>query len=624
MKLKKIIIYLQSVWGIVLIAGCAQQGSPTGGPIDEDPPVVLKTIPENYSTNFEDDQITIEFNEYLDMANFTQELVVSPPTEEKPEIRLKNKMLIIDIEEGLKDDVTYTFNFGEGIKDLNEGNVLLNYEYVFATGDLLDSLSVKGTLRNAFDLSVPEMPVDIMLYNALEDSLPLTQIPYYVGRADDKGNFEVNNLRKGIYKMFVLKDGNNNFLFDLPNEPIAFLDTSLLVDGDFFRQILQESGTYDSTDLFSDTLVLEADTTGMSADSIAMLLDSLEQMKPDLNSIYLDLFMFEEDPVQQFISDYERARREALTLLFNIPLTDSFAFNPIYPPLLMPEDLIPEYGLKRDSLVLWMADTVVAAYDTIGIMLKYTVLDSLDNPLVKQDTVEFVFRAKKEKTKAVEKGPEPLRVTTIRKGAKHHIKKDILFNLEEPLDRIDPAMFNLFIIPDSVEVPVEAEVFKDTTHLRRARMRHAWKEEGSYRMVIYPGGISSVYGAMNDTIDISFKIRPLAEYGRILLSLENVTDTVQIQLFSKKKIVREKRVTEPGQVVFDFLDPSTYQIKFIHDRNGNGEWDTGKYIEGLQPERVEFVPSAVNVRANWDHEVNYRMGTHHGPPLEAEETEPSF
>ena len=111
--------------------GCAQQGAPTGGPKDEDPPVLLEAEPENYSTNFAAKKIMLTFDEFLDMGNFTQELVVSPPMDEQPEIKLRNKTLIIEFEEELKEDITYTFNFGEGIKDLNERNVLMNFEYVF-------------------------------------------------------------------------------------------------------------------------------------------------------------------------------------------------------------------------------------------------------------------------------------------------------------------------------------------------------------------------------------------------------------------------------------------------------------------------------------------------------------
>lgn len=605
---------------LLLTGGCAQQGAPTGGPQDEDPPVVVKTEPQNYSANFEAKRIEITFDEYLDMGNFAQELVVSPPMETQPEVRMRKKTLIIEFEEALKEDVTYTFNFGEGIKDLNERNVLLNYEYVFSTGETLDSLSVKGTLKNAFDLTVPELPINVMLYTELADTMPLKQIPYYVGRTDKEGNFAVNNLRSGVYKLFVLKDANNNFLFDLPTEQIAFLDTSLLVDAEYFRRILLESGVYDSTDLYPDTTAMVIDTTGMSADSIAMVLDSLERQKPDFNSLFVDLFMFTEDPTNQYIMEYTRDDRHFLEMVFQLSLTDSFAYRPVFPPELTYDDLVPEFGQKRDSLVLWLADTTVAAFDTIDLELQYTVLDSMERPVIQYDTLMFAYREKSKGSTTRRKGEETkkkeewLQVQSIRNRGKHHIENDLVFTAPQPVGTLDPTRFELYIIPDTVEIPVEIQPYMDTSHLRRVRISHPWKEEANYKLVMYPGAITNIYGLTNDTTQAQFQIRPLSEYGRILLTLEEVKDTVLIQLFKKNTLVRERTITASDTYVFEFIDPDTYRIKFIHDRNNNGEWDTGKYIEGIQPERVEFLPKDLQVRANWDHDITYVMGSNNDPP----------
>lgn len=610
---------------LLIIASCAQQGAPIGGPEDVTPPVVVKANPANYSTNMHQEKIMITFDEFLDMGNFAQELIVSPPMEEKPEVKLKNKTLIIEFEEELKEDVTYTFNFGEGIKDLNEKNVLLNYEYVFATGEKLDSLSVKGKLKNAFDLSIPETPINIMLYSELNDSLPLTDIPYYVGRTDKEGNFAVNNLRGGIYKLFVLKDGNNNFLFDLPNEQIAFLDSSLYVDGDYFRKILIESGLYDSSDLIPDTTAnapdtrsLAQDSLNMTSDSTLLSNDSLEITKPDFNSIYVDLFMFTEDPLNQFISDYSRKDRSSLKMVFNLPLSDSFSYAPIYPPELQYDDLIPEFGIKRDSLTLWLSDTITATIDTISLRLQYTILDTLGNPLISVDTLKFNYRessSSKKSAKEKEKTDKTLKIKTIRNKGKQHILKDLNFTLTTPVKDIDPTKFNMFIIPDTIEIPEPLAPFIDSFNIRRVKIRKKWKEEGSYRIVLYPGAINDIYGASNDTMDINFKIRPLAEYGRINLSLENVEDPILIQIFKSDKIITQREAKESDTFVFDFVEPDTYRIKFIHDRNNNGKWDSGKYLEGIQPEHVEFLPKDLKVRANWDHDITYTIGSNDSAPV---------
>jgi hypothetical protein len=628
---------VRNISGYILIIvfllsnGCAQQGAPTGGPIDEDPPILLSAEPANYSINFTDKKILLTFDEFLDMGNFVQELVVSPPMDEKPEIKLRNKTLIIEFEEELKEDITYTFNFGEGIKDLNERNILMNFEYVFSTGDYLDSLSIKGRLKNAFDLSIIEPPIYVMLYTEQRDSLPLIDIPYYVGRSDKEGNFAVNNLRPDDYKLFVLKDGNNNFLFDLPAEEIAFLDSSLLVDAEYFKTILLESGKYDSSDFVQDTIPLAIDTTSLSADTIAMMLDSIALAKPDLNSIFVDLFMFTEDPENQFVSDYSREKKNRMELLFNISLTDSFAFTPLFPESLREDDFIADYGKTRDTLILWAADTLIAAIDTIDFRLTYTVKDTLNQDVMRNDTLSLVYKEPK-KANTRKKDPkkpkeaEKLKVNTIRSNGRQNIHQKLRFSFDVPLGGIDSSRFDFFIIPDTIDIPMDVVPLADSNSLYTALIDIDWPTETTYKMIMYPGAFHDIYGATHDTINVRFTTKALSDYGIIKLNLTNVEDTVLIQLSSNKRLTRQLRITSSGTYIFENLDPSKYRIKFVHDNNLNDKWDTGKYMEDLQAERVEYYPMDINVRSNWDHDVDYEMGSNDTFPVEEkkEETEDSI
>jgi hypothetical protein len=372
--------------------GCAQLGSPSGGPRDEDPPVILESEPPNYSTWFEADKIRITFDEYIVLDNVNQELIVSPPMEEKPEVKLRKKTLIIEFEEDLKPNTTYTFNFGSAIKDLHEGNVLLNYEYVFATGKELDSLSVRGTLTYAHDLSVPEEPISIMLYTDLRDSVPLTDIPLYVGRSDDSGVFSVNNLRADVYKVFALKDGNNNFLFDLPTEEIAFLDTSLIVNAEFARFLLEAEGRMDTP-----PEVRSNDSLGMdlAPDSLAMVADSLSDTGPDLNSIYIDLELFTEESDIQYITDYNRDDQRRLLMVFARPLSDTFFYRTL--PVDAPSEIsyLEHFSTERDSLTLWIRDSVHYKLDTLFLQVNYTVKDTSHLYVTQTDTLRYTYREKR-------------------------------------------------------------------------------------------------------------------------------------------------------------------------------------------------------------------------------------
>ena len=207
-----------------MLASCAKIGSPAGGPRDKTPPRLEKSKPLNRAVHFDGKQIEITFDEYIKTDAIAQEMVVSPPFQERPDIRLRGMTLIIEWEEELRDSTTYTFRLGQSLKDLNEGNILRNFEFVFSTGDHLDSLGIIGTVLQAFNHKPLEDPVFMMLYENLSDSAPLLEIPDYVGKSDTKGNFLINNLRPATYRIFALQDQNRNYKYDVPDSvksPVA-------------------------------------------------------------------------------------------------------------------------------------------------------------------------------------------------------------------------------------------------------------------------------------------------------------------------------------------------------------------------------------------------------------------
>lgn len=601
--------------------GCAQQGSPTGGPRDETPPKVLESEPPNYSTRFTAKKIMITFDEFIVLENVNQELIVSPPMEEKPEVKLRKKTLVIQFEETLKDSTTYTFNFGNAIKDLHEGNTLVNFEYVFATGEVLDSMSVRGILRNAEDLTFPDEPVSIMLYRNLSDSVPMTQIPLYVGRTADSGVFSINNLSPDTYKVFALKDGNNNFLFDLPTEEIAFLDTVLTVDAEFARRLLLEAGMIDTAagpmmeaaeaDSAVTVPVVESPTEPFAeGDSLLMEPDTLVDTGPDLNAIYVDLFLFVEESDIQYIVDHNRDDRRKLELVFARPLTDAFQYRFLTPGPEKRVDGIEDYSAQRDSLILWLVDSLDYKLDSLVMEANYMAKDSAGIDIVKTDTLEFVFREPREtRRRGEEEEPreEKLGISTLRNNGTLELNQDLAITLDLPMESIQDPLIGFFRLEDSLEVSEPFETFVDSSSLYRAWIRCDWKSDTRYRLTLFPGAITAIYPVQHDTVDIEFGTRDEEYYGQILLNLEEVNGTVIVQLLNDDKIIRQQTVHTTGQVGFPYLPPKDYRIKVIHDKNGNGKWDTGNYLEKRQPEPVEFLKGAVTVRSNWDHDVTMRL-----------------
>lgn len=208
---------------ISLIVSCAQVVAPTGGEPDRTPPSVLSLSPENQSLNFSASSFTLEFDEYVVLINLKEQLLVSPPLKYSLENKIKGKKLTFTIRDTLTENTTYVFNFGNAIVDLNEGNPLENFQYVFSTGPVIDSLTLSGRVVDAFELTAEKEAV-LLLYPATsEDSAISKQLPTYVSRANEEGSFYFTNLAAGDYKLYSLVDKNDNYLYDRPDEKIGFL-----------------------------------------------------------------------------------------------------------------------------------------------------------------------------------------------------------------------------------------------------------------------------------------------------------------------------------------------------------------------------------------------------------------
>lgn len=210
---------------------CANQITPQGGPKDTTKPRSTVQKPPNGSVNFTGNTITLTFDEYVNIDNAFNQVVISPPMDEFPSFQMRGKNLVIKFKEELHPNTTYTINFGESIKDITEGNVADNLTYVFSTGPKLDSLFIDGKVVDSYT-GQPMENVLVMLYDQLEDSVVYKQKPYYFSKTDKNGDFKIEHIKEGHYKVFALEDANFNLLYDLPSEKISFLLGDLLLDSD--------------------------------------------------------------------------------------------------------------------------------------------------------------------------------------------------------------------------------------------------------------------------------------------------------------------------------------------------------------------------------------------------------
>jgi len=298
----RLVQYISVLTIVILLQNCAQISVPTGGPEDITPPHLdsVGTFPSNYSTNFVGDKITLTFDEYFVLKNPTANVFFSPSLEENPEFLTTGKTLTILLKNELKENTTYTINFGDAISDYTVGNQIPDFKYVFSTGDFLDSMATSGKVIDAFS-GEPKEDVLVMLYEDLTDSVVTKSKPIYYAKTNKQGYFNINNIKAGIYKMAALEDKNRNFLYDLPNENIGSLDTLL------------------------------------------NLLDTNSQHN-------INISLFERDHEKQRVNSKTYTFPGKLSLVFQRPADTVLVMNKAGDPIQFHS---LEYSKKRDSLIIW-------------------------------------------------------------------------------------------------------------------------------------------------------------------------------------------------------------------------------------------------------------------------------
>jgi uncharacterized protein (DUF2141 family) len=241
--------YFFLVLVIFTVFSCARRGRPEGGPKDFDKPIMVKADPDFKSLRFEEDQIKIYFDEYVKLKDVNSQLIISPPLKNVPVISplgSPSKKITIKLNDTLQENTTYTFNFAQSIIDNTEGNILDNFKYIFSTGDFIDSLKVKGKIKDAFDLEMLENPT-IMLYPVNEnytDSVIYNEKPTYVGSTIDSLNWEITNIKAGTYRLIALNDARKNYLFNPKEDRIGFYPELITIPGDsifdltLFKEVL--------------------------------------------------------------------------------------------------------------------------------------------------------------------------------------------------------------------------------------------------------------------------------------------------------------------------------------------------------------------------------------------------
>jgi uncharacterized protein (DUF2141 family) len=567
---------------LALITGCANIITPSGGDKDTTPPKILELVPDNQSLNFTSKSFVISFDEFVQLNDISSQLIVSPPLKSPPEFVVKGKNLVVKFNEALLPNTTYTMNFGSAIRDINENNPLEGFTYVFSTGSFIDSLSLRGTVRNALTLE-NEKEVLVLLYEENIDSIPFLKPPYYYAKTDGSGNFALDNLKAGKFKVVALKDENSSFLYDdFDKEQIGFVDT--LVSTYYIGKTKQEK------------------PDSLKSDSIPVVkIDSLPEGKGMKKSgeKSLPLFIFKEEKNKQYFKKAYSEHYGKLIFIFN-KKPEQLVLNTLNTSF-KKEWNIQEQSVTGDTVIVWLSDVEM---DSLKLELSDngTVLDTIELALKKRsDKIETQGGSAKGAKKAT---PFKLLVEQAKAASTHNAAKDFYVTFNHPVK--DYVLDNIVLKEDSL--PVQFVLDSKDPALRKYLIRYKWKEEKKYELLIPPATVTDIFDLKNDSIKINFTTQAKTYFGNVQFIIKAETSNYILQLTDdKNNIVFEKPATGSDKFSVEGLDPKSYNLRLIVDQNNNGKWDTGNYLKKRQAEKIILYPKKVSVRSNWDVEVEWEV-----------------
>ncbi|MDD7016946.1 MAG: Ig-like domain-containing protein, partial [Bacteroidales bacterium] len=372
MKLRNL-IYILLLGMAAMLWSCANIGSPSGGPRDYTPPVVLKSNPTPRSVNFKGKKVTIQFDEIVAIKDQQKKVVISPAQKEPATIRSLGRTVEVIFNEDLIPNTTYTIDFSDAIEDNNEGNRLDGYCFSFATGESIDTMSVSGMVLRARDLE-PMQHVMVGLHSNLDDSAFTKQQFERISRTNDKGEFTVQGVKPGKYHIFALNDMDGNYRMSR-SEDYAFLDEIVVPS---VREFTSQDTTF-TFDHRVDTVVTATHTEYLPNDIL--------------------LSMFNERYTPLYLKKAERVSRNRLFVLFSAP-NQLPELNILSPANHADDWYVMERREGNDSIVYWLTDSVLLKADSINVDMRYMKMDSLENVVAVNDTIVFQVRRTNAEIKA--------------------------------------------------------------------------------------------------------------------------------------------------------------------------------------------------------------------------------
>lgn len=601
------------LFGGAFFTRCASVGTPTGGPKDSLPPVIVKATPADFTTRFNGDRILIEFDEYVQLKDLYKELYTSPAMKRKPVATLRGKAVQIQIkDDSLLPNTTYAIEFGSAVSDNNEGNPLYGLRYVFSTGDEIDSMMMSGYTEES---ETADSLGRTFIYFFEADSVPAPEEydstmfkykPAKIARSRQNGIFVAQNLRPVPYRVYAFYDSNDNGTYEPSIDKVGFLD-----------------GVYNPAEM----------------PPFAIWYDSVRRYVSADPQLYFRLFT-DVSFRRQSLQESKRPDRNKAMLLFATahPEIHGIKFDGIDPEQIIVEPV----SKNRDTLALWFAVEPEAMPDTLRGEITYMRHDTLNVLREVTEPLELSWRRvetreqerervrnEKAKARAEAEGrewrstlPSAFRMIDFKSSAEVNPERDFPLEFATPLTRFDSAAVELYSWSDRGDTIRERATFiPDSTNVRKWRLRSRWTPERKYRLFIPAETFADIAGERNDSISAALTVADIEKYATLKITVtpreEGAKYILQV-VDANNRLLDEVRDASEGVHTINYVPAGDMRLRIIEDMNGNGEWDAGNLVERRQSERAEFYKNErdeelFTTKTGWEFEITLDMGSIFAP-----------
>lgn len=600
----KKLLYLLAVSSCLLAISCARMGNPDGGWYDDTPPYVVSSSPADRATNVKPKRVSIYFNEFIKLEDAQNKVIISPPQLEMPEIKASGKRVIVDLKDTLKENTTYSIDFGDAISDFTEGNPMGNYAFTFSTGSVIDTLQVSGYVLNAENLE-PIKGIQVGLYDDLSDTAFLKKPMIRISRTDSRGHFVIKGVAPGTYRCYALQDADNNYIYNQKAEMVGF-------SHDTFEPSWKPDTRQDT--IWRDSLHI---------DNIVRV--PYTHFLPD--DITLLAFTALQD--NRYLLKTERTEPHKIGFYF----TYGDSVPPTIRGLNFASDsaFIVEPSLKNDTVYYWLRDTALVNQDTLRMEVQYMMTDTTNLLISKTDTLDITpkesyekrMKAKQKEIEKWEKEQEkkkkhdepydsvmPTEQLNLKINPAGSLSPESIVTIESPtpLLRIDTAAIHLYTKVDSLWYDADYVLKPSAHNIRSYTLTADWKPETEYSLEIDSAAIEDIYGLVTGPVKQGMKVKSEDDYSTLTVNLSGIQDTaIIVQLLTSSESVVMQNKAKNGVAEFYYVNPGKYYLRAFVDSNGNGQWDTGDYYADRQAEAVYYYPEETECKAKWDVTRNWNL-----------------